>query len=218
MPGPTLADLKARIQDDLARSDLASQIGNEIESAIEHFRGTRLYFTETRDVTFTTSIGQGIYTVIDNASIPMFFEMDDVFLTDAGQKHRLTRSDPQELEYLMDSSASSGRPNRWAWFDQSIYLYPLPDIAYSIRLVGAIERASPANDAEENNVWMTEAFELLRCRAKWYLYGHVINDVNRAVQFGGIDGMGGGVGAALAALRKKTTSQRAMGVITPTSF
>lgn len=214
----TLGILKARIADDLARSDLTSQIGNEIESAIEHFRGTRLYFTETRGVTFNTSIGQGIYTVIDNASIPMFFEMDDVFVTDSGQRHRLTRCDPQELEYLMDSAASSGRPNRWAWFDQSIYLYPLPDIAYSVRPIGAIERASPANDAEEDNVWMTEAFELLRCRAKWYLYGHVIKDANMALTYGGLDGMGGGVGAALAALRKKTTSQRAMGVITPTSF
>ena len=214
----TLSALKATIADDLARSDLTTQIAAAIESAIEHFRTTRFYFNETRAATFSTVSTQAVYSGSDDADIPLFFDIDDVFVVDSGQNYRLKKSDPQELEYLTDTAASSGRPYRWAWFEQSIRLYPVPDAVYTVRPVGAIEKASPASDATENNVWMTEAYELLRCRAKWYLYGHTIREMNEAAKFGGLDGMGGGVGAALYALRKKTNSQRGLGRITPTDF
>ena len=41
-----------------------------------------------------------------------------------------------------------------------------PSVHYDIQFVGGIKTAAPASDAEAGNVWMTEAYELIRCRAK----------------------------------------------------
>lgn len=216
----TLSLLKTRIADDLVRSDLTTQIGEAIEDAIEHYRTTRFWFNETRDATFATVAAQAVYDVDDDADIPLFFDIDQVFLVDGTQNYKLSKSDPQELEYLSDSGGSSSRPYRWAWFDRSFRLYPIPDAAYTIRPVGAIEKASPATDAETGNVWMTEAFELLRCHAKGLLAIHVIKHPLLATAMLGaeLDGLGGATWAARKRMRGATNKRTTSGRITPTAF
>lgn len=217
----TLGTLKSRIADDLARDDLATQIANSIEDAIEFYRTKRFYFNETRDETFATVASQALYDSDDDAAIPLFFDIDDVFLVDSSsQNRRLRKDDPQELEYLSDTSASTGEPTRWAWFDRSIRLYPIPNAAYTIRPVGAIEKASPASDSEANNVWMTEAFELLRRYAKGMLYLHVIGDPDKAALMLGpeLDGLGGACGGAIRMLRTSGSRRRGLGTLTATQF
>ena len=202
----TLGLLKSRISDDLARDDLSTQIGQAIEDAIEHYRCRRFFFNETRSATFTTASGQAVYSVGDDDDIPLFFDLDDMFLTDSSQTYRLKVDDPHRLELLSDSSSASGRPYRYAWFDQSIRLYPIPDGAYTVRPVGAIEKASPAGDNETGNVWMVSAFELLRCRAKAYLYAHVIKNIEMAGVCQSAEAQA--IGALRGATNKRTTTGR----------
>jgi hypothetical protein len=218
-----LSTLKSRIADDIARDDLATQIANSIEDAIEFYRTKRFFWNETRDATFTTVASQAIYSSSDDADIPLFFDIDDVFLVDSSsQNHRLKKDDPQDLEYLSDTSASTGQPTRWAWFDRSIRLYPIPDAAYTIRPVGAIEKASPASESDANNVWMAngESFELLRRYAKGMLYLHVINNMERATAMLGpnLDGEGGACAAQVRACRSAGSRRRGLGRLTPSQF
>ena len=208
----TLALLKSRISDDLARDDLSTQIGQAIEDAIEHYRTRRFFFNETRSATFSTASSQAVYSVGDDDDIPLFFDLDAVFLIDGTSHYEMKKDDPQRLELLSDSSGGNGRPYRYAWFDQSFRLYPIPDATYTVRPVGAIEKASPAGDSETGNVWMVHAFELLRCRAKAYLYAHVIKNLEMAsvCQTGEVQ--------ALGALRGATNKRTTLGRITPSQF
>ena len=176
----TQTALKARIADDIDRSDVSTQIGEAIGDAIKYYQCERFYFNETRSETFNTVASQRIYTVADDAAIPKFINFDNVWVTVGGRVYSLAERDVSEIEYLADNSASSGQPYFFAYYDQSIHLYPIPDQAYQIRMQGHIEKDAPASDGEANNVWMTEAFELIRCKAKSYLHMHVLKDREEA--------------------------------------
>jgi len=209
----TLADLKSRIADDLARTDLTSQIADEITSAINFYKNKRFYFNETRSSTFATTSGQARYTSSDDADIPLFFDLDDVFLEDTdSQTHRLSAYGIAEMERLQDNSASTGQPYAYLYHEQTFTLYPVPDAAYTVRPIGAIEKAAPASDGEANNVWMTEAFELLRCRAKRYLAAHVLRDIEMAQV------MGAAENEALMELQRRNMSRMRTGTIHGTQF
>lgn len=209
----TKSALITRISDDMARTDINSQIGEAIDDAIRFYRDTRFYFNETRDSTFATVAAQSRYTVSDDADIPLFLSIDNVFIEESsGQKHVLGQCDPAEMEWKLDTSAASGRPYEYAYFDRSFWLYPVPDAVYTIRPLGQIIKAAPAANDEADNVWMTEAFELIRCRAKKYLYGHIIMDLEMAAL------MDAGERDALRQLRGETSSRVGTGRIVPTSF
>ncbi len=177
----TLAGLKAQIADDLARSDLSTQIGDAIENAIKQRKVRRFYFNETRSTTFATVANQSEYASSDDTDIPLFLEIDQVFVTDSGGSvFPIEQEDVAELTWLLGNGAATGRPHCYGYYDRKFVLYPIPDDVYTITPMGHIEVAAPASDAEANNVWMTEAFEMLRSDAKAYLYAHTIKDSEQA--------------------------------------
>lgn len=166
----TLTLLKAAIADDLERTDLTSAIATSISSAIRHFQTTRFYFNESRLSTFVTVATQSLYDVDDDADIPNWIELDYVKVVDSdGQIYTLGRADPEDIEDLLYTGAASGRPFSYSYFEESFRLFPVPDAVYTIRPVGLIRKAEPASDGEVGNVWMVEAFELIRANAKWRL-------------------------------------------------
>lgn len=178
----TLAVVKAEIADDLNRANVATQIAAAIEAAIEHYRTKRFYFNETRGSTFVTVDAQSRYTSSDDADIPLFFQLDEVFVNDGTREIELSRYDPSRMEYLLGhSSPPEGVPYAYAYYDRSFWLYPVPGAVYTIRPLGAIEKASPATDDEASNVWMVDARELIRCRAKLYLAVHILKDTELAL-------------------------------------
>lgn len=209
----TLTLLKARIADDIIRSDLTTQIGEAITDAITHYQATRFWFNVTRLATFTTVAAQSLYATADDADIPNFIEIDDVFLNDGSNERRLSWGSPAELQYLLDSSGSSGTPYAYSYFEQSFRLYPIPDAARTVRPIGLIQKAAPATDGEANNVWMLGgAFELIRCRAKAYLAAHVMMDLEMAqVMVAAED-------SALRRLRRETMKKSDGGMIEATTF
>lgn len=158
--------MKADIADDFARSDLTSAIADAITRAIAHFQHRRFYFNETRSLTFATVATQARYATADDADIPKFITLDGVFSTNTGGQ--TTQLDPmtvQRFELLNDSSSSSGEPRDYCYFDMGFGLYPVPDAVYTIRPIGHVMKDAPATDGEASNVWMTEAYQLIRSRA-----------------------------------------------------
>jgi hypothetical protein len=204
--------LIARIADDLARADLTSQIGNAIDDAITHYQPMRFFFNETRLATFVTVAAQSTYTASDDTDVPLFIELDAVMLSDGTNTRELEHISPTEIERLLDSSASSGRPTRYSYYEQSFRFYPVPDIAYTIRPIGLIEKAGPATDDELNNVWCVYAFELIRCRAKLLLTAHVIVDPELASIMSEAERQ------AYDKLRRETSKKQSGGVIEATCF
>ena len=113
---------------------------------------------------------------------------------------------------MLDSSAASGQPYKYSYFEQSFRLYPIPDAVYTVRPIGVIEEAEPATDGEADNPWMVHAFELLRCRAKAYLCGHVTMDFELA------QAMLAAEHSALQKLRRETAKKTGGGLIEATQF
>ena len=207
-----LSTLKSTIANDLARSDLTNEIADAINAAITHYQSARLYFTETRTSTFSTVAGQSLYTSADSADIPNMFEFDDVQINGPGnQVYSLEREDATALEALINSTAMSGDPFSWAWADRGMLLYPIPIRITTIRLLGGIKKAAPTDDTA-GNVWMTEAFELIRAHAKLLLAVHVVDDEGLAQR------MSAAAEGAKARLERETSSKRATGRIAATVF
>lgn len=209
----TLATLKATIADDLARTDLTSQIASAINTAIEHYQDERFYFNETRSSTFVTVAAQSTYSSSDDPDIPKFARLDMVSLEDSSsEQHNLRQYGIKEMESLLDNSAASGRPYAYLYFEESFRLYPIPDAVYTIRPIGTIQKDAPATDDETGNVWMTDAAELIRCSAKAYLAAHLLRDPELAqVMVAAED-------RALKRLRRKGGARMGTGTVTRTDF
>jgi hypothetical protein len=208
----TLTILKADILDDLARSDLVSATADAITRAIKFYQPTRFYFNESRDLTFSTVAAQSRYSSSDDADIPYFYALDGVFITVSGQNRALKPIDVSEFEFLTDNSAASGEPYAYCRFAQGFGLYPVPDDAYTVRPIGHVLKAEPATDGEANNVWMTEAYQLIRATAIADLASYKMRDYELAQAMAMV------ADQQLGVLRRATSQRKATGCIRPTVF
>ena len=174
-----LTTLKAEVADDLARSDLTSAIAEAITEAIEYYQPEPFWFTEDRDATFATVSGTSEYTSTEDADIGQFYRLDSVILVDGTQRYPMTEFSVSEWEDYQDV-ASNARPYNFARYQESYFLYPTPDAAYTIRLTGHRKIAAPASDGEADNVWMTDAYQLIRARAVKNIFAKKIRSYNDA--------------------------------------
>ena len=173
----TLAIMKARIADELSRDDLTSQIAYAIGDAVAAYEDERFFFNESRGLTFPTVIDQEFYTESDAADIANLVKIDYVSLLTGDQPFQLLPMRPSEIEFLSTNGTSTGQPNWFLLYDESIRLYPVPDAVYTVRIAGVLKTAAPATDAEASNPWMTKAERLIRSRAKLELALHVLKDI-----------------------------------------
>ena len=164
-----LATLKSTIADDLARTDLTAAIASEITAAIEYYQFHPFWFTKDRDATFSTVADQVEYTSSDDADIGTFYRLIAVYLEDGSNLYDLREMDVTEWQGLQDVT-SSARPYAYSRFNESYLLYPTPNDAYTVRLIGHQKVAAPASDDETGNPWMNEASELIRARAVKNIY------------------------------------------------
>lgn len=160
----TLTALKAQIASDIDRTDLTTAIATEISSAIRHYQQKRFYFNETRDETFATVADQELYATGDDAAIPKFIKLDYITVLNGTDATRLEWMTPEDWEMLTISGTDTGVPTHYTRFQQKIGLYPIPNGIYTIRMAGHYMVAAPASDGEAGNVWMTEAYDLIRAR------------------------------------------------------
>lgn len=208
----TLATLKAKIAGDLTRSNLTTEIAEEIDIAITHYQSTRFYFSESRSETFASVASQVWYSASDNASIGNVLKIDDVFITQSGTRRALDYTPVTEFELLTDQNSASGEPYFYTRYAEQIGLYPIPEQAYTVRITGLFKVAAPESDDEANNKWMTEAYDLLRSRVKAQLYRHKIKDMGLADQYEREEGR------AYRELLRKTSKQISSGYVRPTEF
>lgn len=182
----TFGDLISQIADEVddTTGEYRGQIQNAILQAIRFCERDVYYFNETRDVTFPTVQDRQWYDSADNAQIPRLVSIVDAYCERAdGRRFRLRRAEPQEIELLADNSASTGEPYCYTYFGQRVRLYPIPGAeAYTIRLqLGPYRLATIANEAD-GNVWTTEAFDMIKARAKYVLYKDILKDATMAAE------------------------------------
>lgn len=209
----TLGALKTEILDDLERDAATdgARVLSAISAAIKFYQPKRFFFNESRDVTFITVASQWVYKFGTDIATE-FYTIDLALVEETANDYMLYRRDYREIEYLNDNTATENRPDTYGYVAQSLALYPIPDDAYSVRLTGHVKLAEPAGEAEANNAWMTEAYELIRCRAKAYLAAHAYRDDAYAAL------MRAAEADALSALRSASTDKAMAGYVIPSDF
>jgi hypothetical protein len=169
--------MKARIADELARTDLTSQIAYAITDAIAAYQAERWFFNESRTtVSFSTVDGQEFYTLSDDADIANIRRVDYCVLYVGDDVRKLEYRCPEDMEYLSANGTQEGTPWSYGWYDNKLRLYPVPDTVYTIRIAAHVKVAAPATDGEASNPWMVDAERLIRSRAKLELALHVLRD------------------------------------------
>lgn len=175
----TLAVMKARIADELARDDLTSQIALAITSAIAHYERRRWWFNEQTS-TFTTVAGTDTYTTSSATFLASLIDDDVLTITVDGATDPLGKITFAEMARLrIDTTTQSGPPAKYALYMQRLYLWPVPDDTYTMTVFYAGNLTALANDSA-TNAWTTEAEELIRLHAKVDLLENVIRDFPEA--------------------------------------
>ncbi len=171
----TFGDIIAQVANDLARTNLNAEIGEEINAAIREFDTKRVWFNESRDLTFNTVAAQAEYTVSDNANIPNLIRIDGMFSTlNSNDKWLLKPMDKVQREWLTPPN-DPGRPTWYTFTNKVLTLWPVPDAVYQIRVMGWYRLSALAIDSD-TNIWTEEAADLLRHSARHRLLLNVIQD------------------------------------------
>jgi hypothetical protein len=163
----TYGVMQARIADELARTDLTTQIQTAILSAIKHHERREFYFNQ-KTATFSTVASQEYYGSSDLADIPNIILLRGAVI-DLGTnaKEPLDVVQWEEID-CAQTGAITGDPSAMALFKQQIRLYPIPTAVRTITL-GYVYRLTSLSVSADTNAWTTDAEELIRNRAKYDL-------------------------------------------------
>lgn len=181
----TLQDMISRVGAELRRPDLITggQIKSAILDAITVYQKERFRFSDagpSTPPTFNTVAGQWIYKATDNVNIPTWLYVEALNVEIGSTTDELTHSRPEEIYRLHELGTQSGQPTEWAYDGNSVILYPTPDQAFTITMVGHILVPAPATNDEAGNPWMVEAEQLIRARAKYEIAVHVTRNAEMA--------------------------------------
>jgi len=158
----TYAELKTRIADDFNRTDIASQIANEITRAITQYERTRFWFNETQAGS-SLVVGQSNYAWA-SLSISDMLVLDAVEVTISGHLEPLCEVSWHEYMDFWRGSTTNGAPQEYALFQDKLWLGPAPAQTYSIDV--SYIRSLPALSADSDyNSWTVEAEDLIASRA-----------------------------------------------------
>ena len=180
----TLTIMKARIAEELRRSDLTTQIAAAINTAIQAYEHERWFFNESRDNTFQTIVNQSNYGVTEAAFIGLITKIDYVFIIIGDQPFRLKNDAMIDIEDVSTNNTFYGQSDSYAWYNRQLYLYPIPNEIWTVRVAAVFETSAPLTDDEVGNFWMTKAELLIRARAKYELQLHVLKNREAASDMG----------------------------------
>lgn len=167
------------MQDETGRTATAqvNAMRRAIEQAIAFFQSTRFFFNETRSATFNTVVGTDTYafnTATTTGAIAYeFFAIDGVWVTfGTGDVREMDIVDYTDIEQDADNQTANNQPTAVAYIGKALRFDYAPIGIYSTRIAGHYSLAGPATDNEADNPWMTEAYYLIKSRAKGQLYAH----------------------------------------------
>jgi len=165
----------------LKRTDLTTEVGQAIDHAIDIFRNEKLWFMETKSKSFATVASQVYYTSSDDADIGLTSDIYSAQIRISNTDYPLCKiTDISEFEILQDGNTSTGQPTHWVWFESSIGIYPKPDDAYTITIIGNYVPAAPATDGEASNPWMVSAYDLVMFKALEFIYASHTDEIDRS--------------------------------------
>jgi hypothetical protein len=160
-----------------AATPYSAEIASAVLSAVQHYAREPFYFN-TKTNTFNTAQDQEYYSSSDLADIATLVQIHTLTHTLSSIKTPLRPMPFADIDDAQTGSVTSA-PKFFAYYKQNIRLYPIPDAVYVMTMAYAYKLAALSADGD-SNAWTTDAEELIRCRAKADLYGHLLKEYDAA--------------------------------------
>lgn len=166
----TFATQKARIATEMVRDDIASGGDKETvleqhyQDAVEHYANEKFWFN-TILTTATTTANVATVTIpttvrrVEKVTIPAYYST----------LRELT------IGELPQWTTITGIPREYAYYNDSLRFYPIPDAAYTLNILGIAKVAAPTSGTDDN-IWTNEAAPLIRAHTKMTLYRGLFRD------------------------------------------
>ena len=203
----TYGAMQTRIADELIRDDLTSQIQNAIKTAIKYYERERFWFNENR--AYTTTVADQEYYELPSD----FVGIDTLTITINSNKYPLT---PRSWEHIEEentgTSSQSGYPEEFAIYQGQFRLYPVPNTSGWTLTLAYIKQFTTPSSSSDTSPWFVEAEPLIRTRAKFELFSHVIYELELAQLMAQMEER------ELHSLLRLTSKQRATRTLRPTTF
>jgi len=166
----TFATLKARVADELNRSDLTSQIATAVTRAIEYYARERFTFNEGRSTAATVADNQYV-------TFPSGLRVvDGVLATIGSNTYPLVRMEFDEMEAWHGATNTTGQPIDFSVRDGQFRIYPTPNQAYTLTVLGIYDQSALSDDTDTND-WCTGlAQDLITARARYTISRDILFD------------------------------------------
>jgi len=154
------------------RSSAVMQQRKEAQDSLDDYR-----VEPTNASPFILAPGQEFYTSADFAPLGTLARIINLRLLQGGQnRYSLDERDVNYLNDIAVNAAWRGLPTDYS-FDQAqmLRIYPIPDVAYPVGIVGT-QRFVTLAQAADANVWTQDAFDLIKSEAKLILAREVLYD------------------------------------------
>lgn len=174
----TYGDMKTRIADELVRSDIDTQIAQQIQSAIAQYQRKLFFFNEKTNASWATVANQELYDTSDGVPDDIV-SIDKLTVIYSSVREDVRRRDWNMIEDLQPGTSKGGQPTLYAYREQTFRLYPIPTTVMTLNLAYVQRVAVPTLDAD-TGPWVNDAEELIRCAAKRRIAQHVIRDLEMA--------------------------------------
>lgn len=210
----TLGYMLDKIADQIARDDLTTQIVECVNDAIVFYQPHRFIFSEGRDTSLSTVIGQEFYGVADDILLGPsgLFAFDYITVTIGTAQFDLPRYQPEDIELLSQSGTQMGQPQCYSYYNYQMRLYPVPDAVYLLTIAAHQRIAAPALPTTVGNPWMVDGEKLIRGRAKYELALNYTQDLDEAQR------MTAYVSEQYDEMKARTNMLAGTGLIRPTQF
>jgi hypothetical protein len=153
-----------------------SRIDDAINEAIQFYMINRFWFNEAI-TTFNTITDQRQYTVADGLPSDIL-EIDIAKALVSGGQIILQQRTFQYMENV-DRNSFTGNPTICAWYENSLFLYPIPDNVYVVTL-DYKKLYLPLTEDDDTNDFTVYASSLIKAKAKWILYMQFLKDPEMA--------------------------------------
>lgn len=165
-----------------------SPIQLAILDAVQFYEDERFYFNEYRTTgAFSTVVGQEFYTSADWADIATIQHIDKLSILISGNRYFMVGRTIQYMEDISMNPNWSGQPVDYSYYNFQLRFYPIPNGVYPVNVLGT-KKFTTLSATGDTNVWTNEAEQLVRLRAKSFLYRDtILDDVKSAAMSAGAD-------------------------------
>lgn len=154
---------------------MSTEVQNAVLDAVKYYQGMRFYFNEA-SVDFNLSLTT-MYSL--SSKVPKLVAIDTFKVWSGSVPYLINSASWMDLEKWDYETGSASTPTDYAIHHEMMRVYPRPNVTLSAQ-VNYHKSITQSASNSSSTVWMNEASDLIRARAKGLLYATVLLDSQQA--------------------------------------